>query len=113
MRKSREIKLGNIKIGGGNPPVLQTMVTTPLDKFEKILEEANNALSLGCKIVRTAFKNENEFENLKKMVENFKGEIIADIHFDYKLALIAMEAGVSGIRFNPGNIGGKEREKKL
>ena len=109
MKKSREITLGKIKIGGDNRPVIQTMITTPLLNFEKAFAEANRAYDLGCKVVRTAFKNADEEQSLKKLIENFKGEIIADIHFDHRLALAAIEAGVSGIRINPGNIGGKER----
>ncbi|MGI6395572.1 MAG: flavodoxin-dependent (E)-4-hydroxy-3-methylbut-2-enyl-diphosphate synthase [bacterium] len=113
MKKSRVINLGKIKIGGGSPPVIQTMITTSLSNFDKALAEAQNAFNLGCKVVRTAFKSGDEAENLKKFVENFKGEIIADIHFDYRLALMAIDAGVSGVRFNPGNIGGKERVKEI
>jgi (E)-4-hydroxy-3-methylbut-2-enyl-diphosphate synthase len=113
MKKSREITLGKIKIGGDNHPVIQTMITTPLNDFDKALAEANRAYDLGCKVVRTAFKNADEEQSLKKLVENFKGEIIADIHFDYRLALMAIEAGVSGIRINPGNVGGKERVKEI
>lgn len=113
MKKSRVITLGKIKIGGDNPPVIQTMITTPLSNFEKALTEANTVLDLGCRVVRTAFKNADEEQNLKKLVENFQGEIIADIHFDYRLALMAIDAGVSGVRFNPGNVGGKERVKEI
>jgi len=109
MKKSREITLGKIKIGGDNPPVIQTMITTPLNDFDKALAEADSAYDLGCCVVRTAFKDISELSSLEKLVNKFKGEIIADIHFDFRLALAAIEAGVSGIRINPGNIGGKER----
>lgn len=113
MKKSRVITLGNILIGGDNPPVIQTMITTPLSDFDKALAEANTAYELGCKVVRTAFKNSDEEQSLKDLVKSFKGEIIADIHFDYRLALMAIDAGVSGVRFNPGNVGGKERVKEI
>ena len=113
MKKSRVITLGNILIGGDNPPVIQTMITTPLNNFDKALAEANSAYQLDCKVVRTAFKNADEEKSLKDLVKNFKGEIIADIHFDYRLALMAIDAGASGVRFNPGNVGGKERVKEI
>ncbi len=113
MRKSRKIMLGSTPIGGGEPPVLQSMITTPLTSPEKALEECMNAHEMGLKVMRTAFKNMDETDGLKYLVENFPGEIIADIHFDYGLALAAIEAGVSGIRINPGNIGGKERVREV
>ena len=112
-KRSREITLGKIKIGGGNPPVIQTMITTPLDNAVKAVDEAQFALDLGCRVVRTALKSEEEVKSLGKLVNSFGGEIIADIHFDYRLALLAIDAGVSGIRFNPGNAGGKERVKEI
>jgi len=109
MKKSRVITLGKVKIGGGNPPVIQTMITAPLTRKEAALAEADRALDLGCRVVRTAFKHIDELDGLNYLVANFKGEIIADIHFDYKLALAAIEAGVSGVRFNPGNVGGADK----
>ena len=113
MKNSRALTLGKIKIGGGNPPVIQTMITTPLERYDEALAEANIALELGCKVVRTAFKHSGEEEFLKKLVKDFDGELIADIHFDYRLAIKAINAGVSGVRFNPGNIGGRERVKEI
>jgi len=108
-RKSREIKLGNVMIGGNNRPVLQSMITTPLTNYESALNEAEAIYEMGCGVIRTAFRKMDEVKELEKLVLDSKGEIIADIHFDYRLALAAIDAGVSGIRINPGNIGGKER----
>lgn len=108
-RVSREIRLGKIKIGGCIPPVIQTMITTPLESRKKALDEAMRAYDMGCKVVRTAYKNDSETADLKNFVKKFPGEVIADIHFNYKLALAAIDAGVSGIRINPGNIGGREK----
>ena len=113
MKRSRVITLGKVKIGGGNPPVIQTMITTPLTRPDEALREADRALDLGCVVVRTAFKHISELDGLKYLVENFKGEIIADIHFDYKLAIAAVESGVSGVRFNPGNVGGEENVRAI
>ncbi len=108
-RESRTIRLGKTPIGGGRPPVLQTMITTPLIRFDEALTEANRALEMGCSVVRTAVRDEEDARLLSRFVSAFDGDLIADIHFDYRLALTAMEAGVAGVRFNPGNIGGKER----
>ncbi len=112
-RKTREIKLGKITIGGNRKPAIQTMITTPLSNIDEAIKESLKAYSLGCKIVRTAFKDIAELENLQKLTAGFPGEIIADIHFDYKLAIAAVESGVSGIRINPGNIGSKDRVVKV
>ena len=109
MKKSRVIRLGRELIGGDNRPLIQTMITTPLTSPEKAVDEAKYALDLGCRVVRTAFKDKAETQGLEKLVKSFSGEIIADIHFDYRLALAAIEYGVSGIRFNPGNIGSSDR----
>ncbi len=109
VRKSRTIRLGKTLIGGGRPPVLQTMITTPLDRFDDALAEAHRAYEMGCRVVRTAVRNEQDAGLLERFVGEFDGDLIADIHFDYRLALAAIAAGVAGIRFNPGNIGGKER----
>ncbi len=112
-RQAREIRMGQIRIGGGLPPVIQTMITTPLIDPQAALTEALEAYNAGCPIVRTAVKNESELICLSQLTKDFPGELIADIHFNYKLALGAIACGVSGIRFNPGNIGGKERVKEV
>lgn len=108
-RKSRTIKLGTTLIGGGRLPVLQTMITTPLNRFDEALAEAERAVALGCRVVRTAVRTEEDAHLLARFTSQFRGDLIADIHFDYRLALIAIEAGVAGVRFNPGNVGGRER----
>lgn len=112
-RISREIRLGKSIIGGGRPPVIQTMLTTPLDRPDEALAEADRALDRGCRIVRTAVKSETEIAGLTALAGRFAGDLIADIHFDHRLALAAVDAGVAGLRFNPGNIGGKERVAQI
>lgn len=108
-RISRKIKLGKTIIGGNTQPVIQTMITTPLIRIDEAIKESLRAYSLGCNVVRTAFKEISELDNLKKLAKTFPGEIVADIHFDYRLAIAAVESGVTGVRINPGNIGSKER----
>ncbi|HOW51402.1 MAG TPA: flavodoxin-dependent (E)-4-hydroxy-3-methylbut-2-enyl-diphosphate synthase [bacterium] len=112
-RMSREIRLGQSLIGGGRMPVIQTMITTPLADTGTALAEANRALDMGCRIVRTAVRSEADLPALGQLTKDFKGDLIADIHFDHRLALAAIAAGVAGVRFNPGNIGGKERVKLI
>lgn len=112
-RVSRKIKLGSLTIGGGAVPILQTMITTPLEEYEKACREAERAYEMGCFVVRTAVRNRKEISFLEKLVSRFQGEIIADIHFSYSLALQAVESGVSGVRINPGNIGGREKIFKI
>jgi len=85
------------------------MITTPLERFAEALAEAERAVDLGCRVVRTAVRNEAEAGVLERFVAAFRGDLIADVHFDYRLALAAIEAGVAGVRFNPGNIGGRDR----
>ncbi len=112
-RMSREIRLGQSVIGGGRMPVIQTMLTTPLVDTGAALAEADRALEMGCRIVRTAVRCEAELLGLGQLAKDFRGDLIADIHFDHRLALAAIVAGVAGVRFNPGNIGGKERVKLI
>ncbi len=112
-RMSREIRLGESLIGGGRMPVIQTMLTTPLVDADAALAEADRVLAMGCRIVRTAVRCEAELLGLGQLAKDFRGDLIADIHFDHRLALAAIAAGVAGVRFNPGNIGGKERVKLI
>ena len=74
MKKSRVIRLGRELIGGDNPPLIQTMITTPLTSPEKAVDEADYALDLGCRVVRTAFKDNAETQGLEKLVKSFRGE---------------------------------------
>lgn len=112
-RMSREIRLGESLIGGGRLPVIQTMLTTPLVDAGAALAEADRALDMGCRIVRTAVRSDADLPALGQLVKEFRGDLVADIHFDHRLALAAIAAGVAGVRFNPGNIGGKERVKLI
>ncbi len=112
-RKSREIKLGDYRIGGDNPPRLQTMITTPLTKIEEAKQEVSRVWEMGCPIVRSAVRSLSELDALAVLAEHFPGALIADIHYDYRLALGALDTKVKGIRINPGNIGGKDRVSRI
>ncbi|HSA34479.1 MAG TPA: (E)-4-hydroxy-3-methylbut-2-enyl-diphosphate synthase [bacterium] len=112
-RASREIRLGKSTIGGGRPPLIQTMITTPLTRPDEAFAEADRGLALGCRIVRTAVRSEAEIAGLTELAKRFGGDLIADIHFDHRLALAAIGCGIAGVRFNPGNIGGKDRVAQI
>ena len=108
-KKSRVIRLGKYEIGGDNSPRLQTMITTPLSNIEKAKDEVMRVWNMGCPIVRSAIRSISELDALAELADHFPGALIADIHYDYRLALGALKTNVKGIRINPGNIGGKER----
>jgi len=111
-RRTREINLGGVKIGGNNPVVVQSMTSTKTREVEKTLEQIRRLHAAGCEIVRVAVPTDADAEVLDAVVKNSPVPIIADIHYRAKLALKAMEKGAQGIRINPGNIGddGKIRE---
>jgi (E)-4-hydroxy-3-methylbut-2-enyl-diphosphate synthase len=111
-RKTREINLGGVKIGGNNPVVVQSMTSTKTHEVEKTLNQINRLYHAGCEIVRVAVPTDRDAQALEEIVKKSPLPIIADIHFRHDLALKSMEAGAHGIRINPGNIGdeGKVRE---
>ncbi|MCK5808357.1 flavodoxin-dependent (E)-4-hydroxy-3-methylbut-2-enyl-diphosphate synthase [bacterium] len=112
-KTSRVIHLGCYKIGGDNPPQLQTMITTPLSDIKKAKDEVMRVWEMGCPIVRSAIRSISELDALAELADHFPGALIADIHYDYRLALGALDTKVKGIRINPGNIGGEERVRAI
>ena len=107
-RKTRQIQLGNVKIGGGAPVAVQSMTNTHTDDVAATLAQINRLAEAGCDIVRCAVPDMAAAEGLKEIVKKSPIPVIADIHFDYKLAIAAMENGADKIRINPGNIGSRE-----
>jgi len=112
-RKTREITLGRVKIGGNNPIVVQSMTSTKTRNVEETLEQIKRLYEAGCEIVRVAVPTEEDAEALGEIVKNSPVPIIADIHFKYTLALLSMEKGAQGIRINPGNIGDEGKVKEI
>ena len=109
--KTRKIKVGNITIGGQNKVVIQSMCNT---KTKDVTATVNQILELekaGCEVIRVACLDIEDAYAIKKIKEQIHIPIVADIHFDYKIALVAIDAGVDKIRINPGNIGSKENVK--
>lgn len=103
--QTRQIKVGSLAIGGGAPVVVQSMTNTDTRDTEASLAQIRRLARAGCELVRLAVPDETAAQALKKIREGSPIPVIADIHFDYRLALMALEAGVEGLRINPGNIG--------
>ena len=108
-RISRQVKVGNIKIGGDAPIAIQSMLNAPASDFDANLAQLTALQDAGCEIVRMAVPDMDAVKVLGKLKEYSKVPLVADIHFDYRLALESLEAGVDKIRINPGNIGSEER----
>ena len=112
-RRTRQIHIGNIPIGGGAPISVQSMCNTKTTDTEATVQQIRELAAAGCDIVRVAVPDMEAAKNLGNIVRQVKTPLVADIHFDYKLALEAMAQGVAALRINPGNIGGTERVKKV
>ena len=108
-RLTRQLEVGKVKVGGTTPIAVQSMTNTKTSDPVATLEQINRLAEAGCDIVRCAVPDMAAAEGLKTIVAESPIPVIADIHFDYKLALAAIEAGVDGLRLNPGNIGGNDR----
>ncbi len=108
-KNTREICVGNVKIGGGAPVAVQSMCNTDTRDVKKTLAQIEELASVGCKIARLAVIDKSAAHAIGEIAEHSPLPIVADIHFDYKLALEAAAAGASKIRINPGNIGGDDR----
>lgn len=108
-RKTRQIQVGKVKIGGNALISVQSMTNTRTDDAAATLRQIGELAAAGCEIIRCAVPDMAAAEGLKLIVNESPIPVIADIHFDYKLALAAIDAGVDGLRLNPGNIGGNDR----
>lgn len=107
--ETRPVKVGNLTIGGNNEIVIQSMCTTKTHDVEATVAEIKRLEEAGCQIVRVACPDMRAAEAIPKIKEQISIPLVADIHFDYKLALKAIEGGIDKIRINPGNIGKKEK----
>lgn len=112
-RKSKQICIGNIKIGGDAPISVQSMTNTDTRDVEKTLQQIYNLKELGCELVRLAILNKDAADAIKEIKKRSPLPLIADIHFDYRLAISCIENGIDALRINPGNIGKEEHTKKV
>ncbi|MFV0504600.1 MAG: flavodoxin-dependent (E)-4-hydroxy-3-methylbut-2-enyl-diphosphate synthase [Lachnospirales bacterium] len=109
----REIKIGNLYIGGKNNIAIQSMTNTKTHDVIKTVEQIKLLEKAGCEIIRVAIPTLKDAQAIDKIKENISIPLVADIHFDYKLALEVMERGIDKIRINPGNIGSEEKIEKV
>ena len=108
-KQTREIKIGNAVIGNNNPILIQSMCNFPTENIEKNVEQILALEKAGCEIIRLTVPNAEAAKAFGEIKKQVHIPCVADIHFDYKMAIAAMENGADKIRINPGNIGGKEK----
>ena len=106
---TREVRIGNRVIGGGNPVLIQSMTNTKTEDVQATVAQIKRLTAAGCEIIRCAVPTMEAAKALGEIKRQIEIPLVADIHFDYKLAIAAMENGADKIRINPGNIGSKER----
>jgi (E)-4-hydroxy-3-methylbut-2-enyl-diphosphate synthase len=109
MASERQIRVGNVPVGGGAPVAVQSMTLTYTHDVDATVEQIARLASAGCELVRVAVPKNEDAEALKKIVYLSPIPVIADIHFNASLALKAIDAGVAAVRINPGNIGGSDK----
>ena len=113
-RKSRAVKIGNVIIGGGFPIAIQSMTTTDTRDVEATVKQTSDLFEAGCDIVRLSVLNHDAADHLQEIRKRLPDRpLVADIHFQYKLALKAIEAGFDKIRINPGNIGAEWKVREV
>ena len=112
-RKSKQIKIGDIKIGGDAPVSVQSMCNTDTRDVEKTVAQIKELQNAGCELIRVAVLNKDAADAIKEIKKKIEIPLIADIHFDYRLALQCIDNGVDALRLNPGNIGREENIKKV
>ena len=112
-RISKKIKLKNTFIGGDAPVLVQSMLNVPSTNIEGSVEQAKELAAAGCQVIRFAIPDEAALDLIEPIKNAVDVPLVADIHFDYKVALECAAAGVDKIRINPGNIGGMDRVKAV
>ena len=110
---TKEVRIGDRIIGGGNPITVQSMTNTKTEDFDATIAQIRNLEDAGCEIIRSTVPTMEAAEAFAKIKKRINIPIVADIHFDYRLAIAAMEYGADAIRINPGNIGSIDRIKAV
>ena len=113
MRQSMAVQVGSVTVGGGAPVSIQSMTNTDTTDINATLQQIERLVDNGCEIVRIAVPDEEAAKSLATIRKNITIPLVADIHFDYRLAIMALEAGVDKIRINQGNIGGEEKLQRI
>lgn len=112
-RKSRPVTIGRVTIGGTHPVAVQSMTNTKTENVAATVEQIHRLTERGCELIRCAVPTMEAARALADIKKQIAIPLIADIHFDYRLALQALESGVDALRLNPGNIGGRDRVEKV
>ncbi len=112
-QSTRVIKIGNRVIGGGNPILIQSMTNTRTEDVKATVAQIHRLEAVGCEIVRCTVPTQKAAEALKEIKKQIQIPLVADIHFDYKMAIVAIEYGADKIRINPGNIGDLKKVKTV
>lgn len=110
---TKTIQIGNVKIGGGNPVAIQSMTNTRTEDVVATVEQIRRLEAAGCEIVRCTVPTLEAAEAIREIKKQIRIPLVADIHFDYKMAIAALENGADKIRINPGNIGGEDKVKAV
>lgn len=112
-KATKEVSIGAVKIGGDNPIAVQSMTKTLTSDIDATVRQIKSLESAGCGIIRLAVKDISDARALKAIKKEVSIPVVADIHFDHKLALLALESGADKLRINPGNIGSSDRVKAV
>ena len=112
-RKTKEVLVGDVRVGGNNPITVQSMTNTLTKDIKKTINQINNISEAGADIVRVSCPDEDSTKALKEITKHVSIPIVADIHFHYKRAIESAENGAKCLRINPGNIGDKKKLKRL
>jgi (E)-4-hydroxy-3-methylbut-2-enyl-diphosphate synthase len=112
-RKTRQVNIGNVRVGGGAPVSIQSMSTYNASEKEEVLGEIRRLSEAGCEVVRVSVKSIEDTTDLSRICNESPLPVVADIHFDYEIAIESVRAGVDGIRINPGNIGGRDKVARV
>ena len=111
--KTKQIQVGNITLGGQNRVLIQSMCNIKTSNFDKVAEQINECAALGAELMRVSVLDMEDAHAIKEIKKLISIPLIADIHFDYKLALASIEAGADAVRLNPGNIGSEENVRQV
>lgn len=111
--QTRPVQVGNVTIGGNNQVIIQSMTTTKTNDVKATVEQIHRLEEAGCQVVRVTVNNEEAAAAIKEIKKEISIPLVADIHFDYKLALKAIENGIDKVRINPGNIGRREKVESV
>lgn len=111
--KTKQIRIGKITLGGQNRVLIQSMCNIKTSNFIKVAEQINSCAALGADLMRVSVLDQEDAKAISEIKKRISIPLIADIHFDYQLAILAIENGVDAVRLNPGNIGSKENVKKV